>query len=225
MDDYAALWRDVPVYGLRTPRDFLPLFQSKPMQFTPGDHFHYNNAGFILLALVVEHISGLPFISFVTEHVFRAAGMADAGYFATDQLPPNTAFGYIDDEAGGARTNIFAVPVIGGGDGGAYVTAADTLALWHSIMDDSFLEPPLREAFLKPHMHEDESTSYGYGIWITHLPHGGQKYVMSGGDPGVTFYTACYPQHDVRLVAAANTSRGAGAMGRVIERCIEPAML
>lgn len=41
MDDYAALWHDLPVYRLRSPADFLPLFQTKPMMFAPGSRFHY----------------------------------------------------------------------------------------------------------------------------------------------------------------------------------------
>ena len=45
--------------------------------------------------------------------------MVDSGYFAADQLPPRTVLAYIQDPDGTWRNNIFAVPVIGGGDGGA----------------------------------------------------------------------------------------------------------
>ena len=79
MDDYAALWHDVPMYRMRAPADFLPLFQTKPMQFPPGSRFHYNNAAFVVLALVVEHVTGLAFTRYVTQHVFEAGGMAELG--------------------------------------------------------------------------------------------------------------------------------------------------
>ena len=47
MDDYEALWRDRPMYGMRAPRDFLPLFAHLPMKATPGTTWVYNSAGYL----------------------------------------------------------------------------------------------------------------------------------------------------------------------------------
>ncbi len=47
MDDFEDLWKERPVYHMRTLKDFLPLFQSNEMKFEPGDRFHYNNARYI----------------------------------------------------------------------------------------------------------------------------------------------------------------------------------
>ncbi|CAN0503012.1 unnamed protein product, partial [Phaeothamnion confervicola] len=44
--DYAALWRERPCYGMKSVRDFLPLFEAAPMKAPPGQGFLYNNAGF-----------------------------------------------------------------------------------------------------------------------------------------------------------------------------------
>lgn len=48
MDDYEQLWESLPMYKVREPKDFLPLFQHKKMQGRPGDSFQYNNSGYIL---------------------------------------------------------------------------------------------------------------------------------------------------------------------------------
>ena len=32
MDDYEALWAERPMYNIRAPKDFLPLFQDAPMK-------------------------------------------------------------------------------------------------------------------------------------------------------------------------------------------------
>ncbi len=218
MDDFEALWNALPVYRLRTPADFLPLFQDKPMLSEPGAGFHYNNAGFIVLALVVEHLTGMSFPAYVTEHVFQRARMTRAGYFATDQLPAQTAFGYIGDAAE-ARSNIFSIPIVGGGDGGAYVTAGDALAFWSSLRNDTLLPSAITQAMFTPQVQEDEQTAYGYGIWIAVDASGWPvKYVISGGDPGVRFYTSCQPAHDRYVVAIANTESNAAEIGRGIEQ-------
>ncbi|HZG66050.1 MAG TPA: serine hydrolase domain-containing protein, partial [Herpetosiphonaceae bacterium] len=73
-DDYGAIWHDVPMYRMRSPADFLPLLHNRPMQFAPGSRFHYNNAGFVILTLVVEHVAGMPFHRYVTQRVFEAGG-------------------------------------------------------------------------------------------------------------------------------------------------------
>jgi CubicO group peptidase (beta-lactamase class C family) len=219
MDDFAALWYDLPVYRLRSPADFLPLFQARPMQFAPGTRFHYNNAGFVVLALVVEHMTGMPFHHYVTEHVFQAGGMVDSGYFTTDQLPARTALGYIEDAPGTEwRTNIFAVPVIGGGDGGAYTTVADVITFWRGLHNNVFFPSETSHTLLTPHVQVHDQVFYGYGNWITVDSNGSPyKYVLAGSDPGVTFYTSSYPERDVQIVALGNTSHGASALAKAIE--------
>ena len=116
--DYEALWADTPVYRVKGPRDFLPMFQHKPMKFQPGERFDYNDGGYILLGLVIESVTDMDFAAYIRERVFEPAGMDDSGYFASDRLPERTAYAYIKTGAGTWRTNVFAVPIVGGPDGG-----------------------------------------------------------------------------------------------------------
>ncbi len=88
MDDFEALWRHVPMYTIRRPADFLPLFQAKSMQAPPGSTFAYNNGAYVLLGLIVEQITGTPFAEYIGEHIFRPAGMHDSGYFAAISCHP-----------------------------------------------------------------------------------------------------------------------------------------
>ena len=61
MEDFEELWVKNPMYLIRTLKDFLPLFQNKAMKLKVGERFHYNNAGYILLGLIVEHMDILIF--------------------------------------------------------------------------------------------------------------------------------------------------------------------
>jgi CubicO group peptidase (beta-lactamase class C family) len=222
MDDYAALWHDVPMYRIRRSADFLPLMQDRPMQFEPGARFHYNNGGFVLLGQVIEHVTGMSLPEYMAEHLFRAADMRDSGYFATDQLPARTAYGYVDDPQGsGWRTNFFAIPIIGGGDGGAYVTAPDVIAFWRALLNHTLLPAPLTQAMLTPHTAAEEGMSYGYGLWMVQLPDGTPRYSMMGGDPGVSFRVVCYPDRDLQIVAIGNVSSGAGRIADAIAALAE----
>ena len=210
-DDYEALWKDRPMYGIRSPRDFLPMFQDKKMKFTPGERFDYNDGGFILLGLVVEQLSGMSFSSYVEENILTVCGMADSGYFATDRLPGRTAYAYIKNEADQTwRTNFFAVPIVGGPDGGAYTTAPDMAKFWSALLDNRLLTEDVTDQLLCPQIaarSEGADIYYGYGVWMFKPGDDVVHYYVEGWDPGVAFLSAVYPEKDVVITILGNTNR------------------
>ncbi|MNO32143.1 putative penicillin-binding protein PbpX [compost metagenome] len=221
MDDFASLWATRPMYRLRQLKDFLPMFHELPMKFAPGTRFHYNNAGYILLGLLVEKFAGVPFTDYVEQHIFKACGMADSGYFPLDALPGNTAMGYIMKDDGTWTTNIYSIPVKGGADGGAFITAPDMLRLWENLLGHKLLGKELTALLLTPHIHEDKAEYYGYGVWITKRGSGVYKYHVMGYDPGVSFHSTYYPASGVGTAVLCNQSRGAYRMMRAIEECLD----
>ncbi|WP_366248517.1 serine hydrolase domain-containing protein [Terribacillus aidingensis] len=220
MDDFEELWQTLPMYRVRSGADFLPLFQDKKMMFLPGERFHYNNAAFIVLGLVIEELAKEPFTVFVQKHIFEAAGMTEAGYFTFDKLPGNTAIGYIkeDDEY---RSNIYALPVRGGADGGVYVSVTDMARFWDALTQYKLLNAELTEALLKPYVQVDEETSYGYGIWIKKEEGKIKKYYVVGFDPGVSFHSAYYPETGRKIVVPSNHGTGPYYIVQAIEESEE----
>lgn len=216
MDDFEELWQALPMYRVRSGADFLPLFQDKKMMFSPGERFHYNNAAFIVLGLVVEGLAGKHFTSFVQKHIFDPARMTEAGYFAFDKLPRNTAIGYIKEEDE-YRSNIYALPVRGGADGGVYVSASDMARFWDALTQHRLLNAELTEVLLKPHVQVDEETSYGYGVWIKKDVKRIKKYYVVGFDPGVSFQSAYYPETGRKVVVPSNHGAGPYYMVQAIE--------
>jgi CubicO group peptidase (beta-lactamase class C family) len=207
-EDYAALFTHYPVYTLHGPADYLPMFPDG-MAFKPGERFVYNNGAYILLALLVEVQSGMPYVKFVEENVFARAGMSDSGFFESDHLPARTALGYLPDKGDGIiRTNVFLLPIRGGGDGGAYVTAPDMAKFWDALLGDQLVSKGMRERMLRIQATDaaDPTNHYGYGVWIT-TDAAGQitRYAAIGGDQGVAFASALLPQHDTLVTILSNT--------------------
>lgn len=218
-DDFEALWRDIPMYRLQQLRDFLPLFQQKSMNDEPGARFSYNNAGYILLGLIVEEVTGQSFTDYVEQSIFQPAGMTDSGYFSLDALPSKTALGYIDHPDSSWRTNQYAIPIKGGADGGAYVTTQDMTRFWKALFSHRLLDAPSTSLLLTPHVTvNDHGGSYGYGLWIQHHASGDvYKYHVMGYDPGVSFHSGYYPEIDTISVICSNQSDGAFDMMKQIE--------
>lgn len=216
MGDFEQLWQSVPMYRMQTPADFVPLFRDLPLVEEPGTRFRYNNAGYIALGLVVEHISGQEFAEYVETEVLAKADMKESGYFRLDQLPRNSAYGYID-EGSSWRTNQYAIPVRGGADGGAFATAGDMAKFWGHLMNGSLLSEPMRDLLLTVHATGDNRT-YGYGVWIDRKDDQPVKYHVMGYDPGVSFHSGYYPEDETVLSVLSNASEGAYDIVKVIER-------
>lgn len=214
-DDYEAVWREHPTYDIRCVQDFLPLFTHLPMKFKPGKRFSYSNSGFILLGLVVEHISGMTFTDFVEKNVLEPAGMIDSGYFSLDQLPDRVASGYIPDDAGGWRSNIYSVPIIGAPDGGAFTTADDLARFWDSLVDGRLFEAKTLNEMLTPRARTNPGsarTRYGFGVWMRMKAGAPEVFYMLGEDPGVAFYAGYSPGMKLTFTLMGNTTRSAFQM-------------
>ncbi|OAS84223.1 MULTISPECIES: serine hydrolase domain-containing protein [Metabacillus] len=218
MDDFEELWIKNPMYHIRTLEDFLPLFQNQPMKLKVGERFHYNNAGYILLGLIVEQASQLQFTDYIEGNIFKKAGMVNSGYFEFDSLPKSTALGYIDLPNGTWKTNIYSLPVKGGSDGGAFVTVNDMANLWDSLVNNQLLSEEYTHMLLTPYIRtNDKNSFYGYGVWIEKNDDEIIKYHIMGYDPGVSFHSAFYPKTSIKTVICSNKSKGAYGIMKEIE--------
>jgi hypothetical protein len=52
--------------------DFVPYFVDKPPAFPPGTKWKYSNAGYVVLGLIIEKISGQSYYDYVKEHIYQA---------------------------------------------------------------------------------------------------------------------------------------------------------
>ena len=200
--DYGALWRDLPSYRMERPDDFLPLYADAVPVAEPGTAFHYCNAGFVLLGAVLEEVTSAPFAAAVSERVLRPAGMRSSGYFRLDEPVPDVAVGYLPRPATDApwRSNIYSVPVIGGGDGGGHATPRDVDRFLRSIASGDLLGDELGALMRGRHAAVAEGVWYGYGLYVR--ADGG--FGHGGGDPGVETIARHLPDRDLTLVMLCN---------------------
>lgn len=187
LEDYSDLWRDYPNYKIRSSADLIPLFIDKPMMYPRGKKFQYNNTGYVVLGLIIEAVTGLPFDDYLREAVFTPCGMADTGYFELDRLPERCANSYItDDKRGGYYTNIYSVDVKGTGAGGAFTTVWDIQRFWNGLCGGELISDSMTRDMLS-RQASGKNENYGYGIWLDRQPSGRFIPFFQGDDPGVAF--------------------------------------
>jgi CubicO group peptidase (beta-lactamase class C family) len=142
-DIFGKRYDATPKAKLRTLSDFLALFADEPLLFEPGTSRRYSNAGYVVLGLIIERVSGEEYHDYVRKHVFEPAGMNDSGAYPQDAVVANRAVGYTRDAADGpqapSRVNIYALPARSSSAGGGYATAADLLAFDTAMRHDVLL--------------------------------------------------------------------------------------
>jgi CubicO group peptidase (beta-lactamase class C family) len=209
IDDYVL---PVPVHTLAETSGFLPVLDGHPQACPPGDHFAYNNAGFVVLALVAERASGRGYHELVTAEVCERAGLVATGFLRSDELPGDAAPGYLDAE--GDRTNVLHLPVRGNGDGGIWSTADDLHRFWLALDAGRIIGPDLVSVMTAPrHDVPEEGMRYGLGLWLHPT---GPALVMEGCDAGVSMRSIHDPRTGTTASVLGNTALGAWPVAELL---------
>ncbi|TWP48622.1 beta-lactamase family protein [Lentzea tibetensis] len=215
LTDITAYVLPVPVQNLRDTEQYLAVLDGYPQQFEPGTRFKYCNGGFVVLALIAERVSGVPFHDLVLQRVCEPAGLADTDFLRSDSLGERMAVGYLPVD-GEWRTNVFHLPIRGSGDGGIYTTVADVSALWRAFFAGRIVSPEWVAEMVRPHSDETEgpgSLRYGLGFWL----HASSSAVLLvGGDAGVSFKSVHEPESGTTRTVIGNTSDGVWPVARFL---------
>jgi CubicO group peptidase (beta-lactamase class C family) len=203
----------VPVHELATTEQYLAVLNGHPTAFPPGDRFAYCNGGYVVLALIAERASAVPFHDLVRSRVCQPAGMSDTAFLRSDELPGRAALGYLSDD--GPRTNVFHLPVRGSGDGGIYSTATDISSLWSALFAGRIVSPDWVTEMVRPRSDVPrESKRYGLGFW---LHASGDAVILEGSDAGVSFRSTHDPASKSTHTVISNTSEGAWPLVELLD--------
>jgi CubicO group peptidase (beta-lactamase class C family) len=211
--DIAEYLMPVPVHELATTEQYLAVLGGHPPKFAPGERFAYCNSGYVVLALIAERASGVPFHDLVRERVCEPAGMPDTEFLRSDALPGGVALGYLDLD-GAWRTNVFHLPVRGSGDGGIYSTVADIRALWAAFLGGRIVSSQWVREMTRPRSEAPaQSGRYGLGFWLHAST---DTVILEGMDAGVSFRSAHDPRADLTYTVVSNTTDGAWPVARFL---------
>lgn len=211
LDDMSAYVMRVPVHTLDSAESYLSSLDGHPQVFAPGSGFAYCNGGFCVLALLAERVSGTRFQDLVRAQVIEPAGLGATAYLRSDELPGDAARGYLDD---GPRTNVLHLPVVGGGDGGVYTTAADVHALWEALDAGRPVAAATRDEMWRSRgflERSDRLDGYGLGFWRW-----GDAVALEGYDAGASFRSLHLPGRASWSVLS-NTTEGAWPLAAALD--------
>lgn len=164
-----------------TNADVLAELRQHPLNFAPGTRYQYSNSGYILLALIVERLTGLSFNTYMQQKVFAPLRMQYTIVGDETQTIPQKVMGT------GRFGEAMGYPFFTTGAGGMYTTI-DDLYRWERALytEEVVTQKSLQTAFEQtPLRHSSTISDYGFG-WHNSVNEEGQteKMFHTGGAAG-----------------------------------------
>lgn len=182
----------------------------KALNYPVGDFYSYTNSGFVLLAIIVQRVSGMPFAQFSNERIFRPLGLVNTQWrddFTT--VVPGRAQAY-SPRAGATPAWELDMPLDGvHGPGGLLTTVADWLT-WNDHLTNKTLGAAVTESLtVRATLTSGRQIRYARGITVAPF-RGTTEIQHSGSTGGYSTFLARYPDHNLSIAVLCNAA-GANA--------------
>ncbi|TYT26648.1 serine hydrolase [Luteimonas viscosa] len=193
-----------------TTAQLIDTFKDEKPDFAPGEGWHYNNSGYVLVGALIEAASGKPWHVYLDEVFFQPLGMSHTGYGnEADAVIPRHVGGYSrkDDHWTRAMYLSMTQPHAAGG----LVSTVDDLLRWNRALHEGrVLEDAGYRAMITPVGKAAES-GYGFGIFTGTL-RGEPQLWHGGGIPGFSSYLLYLPGSDITVAVLYNADSGRPGM-------------
>ena len=163
------------------------LSEQKAEMFPAGSRWHYSNSGYVVLGLIVEKVSGMPYQDFLKQRIFDRLEMHDTVAFVNGKNQvTHRAYGYRKNESGWEFADQSPTSATLG-DGGIY-SSLDDLARWdaairnYMLLSAQEMQPALTPVNVPGGARHDDGTpaQYGFGWFLD--PYRGRRRMYHDGE-------------------------------------------
>jgi CubicO group peptidase (beta-lactamase class C family) len=188
------------VDGTSPPGDsreaFLQGIRTLPAESKPGEKYRYTNAGYGVLAAIIEIVSGTSYNDYLRREILLPLGLREA-YFRGETVP-RLALGYQKPPDDPEPTVIPSFPWSHGA-AGLSISVPDLRVAFNSLRSSKVLSQKSLEIMFHPWPDE------GYG-WHVRKDAGGRRLIeKSGGLSSYASHLLHYPDDQVTIIWATNS--------------------
>jgi D-alanyl-D-alanine carboxypeptidase len=167
------------------PEGLVGLAAEHPAMFEPGKRFHYSNTNYVLLALIIQKVTGDSLSNVVRTRITEPLGMSSSDMPVTSSMETPFAHGYLlglaeepVDVTGISASSIF-------GNGNLVSTARDMALFYGALARGEVVGATQLPDMFRPDPDVPD-TSYGMGVWRfdDELPPCGSFVGHDGAAPG-----------------------------------------
>lgn len=198
----AGLTVDGSTLDYSSRKAFVQSVKDTPIESKPGERYRYTNAGYTLLAAIVEEVSGQPFESYLRENIFEPAGLTSTGYpwdKKFDNAP--VAIGYVGNKLEELKPAPRATDVFGSRGSGNLITTVGDLYKWtQALRKNRVLSEQAIKKMFTAYAHVDE----GYGWHVIKTARGTTMVRRGGGRPDFESEVQWYIDENAVIIFTVN---------------------
>lgn len=153
--------------------------------FAPGSRYAYSNSGYLILARVLEQVTGEPYAQAIGTLALAPAGVADQACFCTD-LPNHSDVVPQEWDGDGTRAAVLVHPTRSAAAGGLRMTPEALMTWMSALVEGRILKPEtLALAWTPGPPTRQTGESMGLG-WLVRDQDGHRVVLHDGALPGAT---------------------------------------
>ncbi|TXI92231.1 MAG: class A beta-lactamase-related serine hydrolase [Burkholderiaceae bacterium] len=191
------------------PTELSKTISAKSIVFENGTTLKYSNHGYAVLGAVIEAVSGISYVEFVTEHIIKKLNLKNTLPDLPEKRSAKLAYGYsryLPDQPTQVKepdsiTNTYA-PATG------FISNVKDLAAFlaslHLDSKKSVLSRESKKVMMQVHGITDNEGMYGLGLALE-KESGQLTYGHSGGFAGYTTNAISEPENNVQVIVLTNT--------------------
>lgn len=178
--------------------------RQRALNFTPGTAWSYTNTGFNLLAMIVQRVSGTPFVDFTRDHLFKPLGMTHTQWRDNfRRIVPNRAVAYSRVSDGVYEQMM---PFENTYGHGALLTTVDDLLRWNQALSEGKLGPFVTKAIqTRTLLSDGRPTFYARGLFLDTY-HGMSEISHDGATAGYRAWLGRYPDQHLSIAILCNSA-------------------
>jgi CubicO group peptidase (beta-lactamase class C family) len=139
-------------YHLTTQEEFIQQVLADGLRFPPGTRYGYSNAGYHVLAMIIEQVTGRTYEEVLEEQILRPLGMSNTGCNRNGLVLENCATSYVKLPAayvGWSETQSYDPHIVSFGSGFIYSTVYDLFRFGQALCSNRLLSGPYTDQFLQ----------------------------------------------------------------------------
>jgi len=237
--DSPPAWKDIAVRHLLTHTSGIPDYTSEkaggavnmrtdyteeelvkkiaglPLDFQPGEKWSYSNSGYLILGVLIHHLSGEFYGDFLQHRVFQPLQMNSTRIISEADIVPNRSAGYRLVK-GELKNQEWVAPSLNTTADGALYTNVLDLAKWDAALyTERLLKKSSFDQMWTPvKLNSGKTSPYGFGWRVAEV--NGHRLLEHGGAwQGFTMHISRYVDDQLTIIVMTNLDSGHADPGKI----------
>lgn len=182
-----------------TKKGFLESVKNAPAESVPGEEYRYTNAGYIVLAAIIEEVSQIPYDDYLAKNIFNPLNLTNTTFGRKGSLE-NMANGYSGKTIDSLK--LYKTPKYVWGDrgpSGILTNVLDLNKFLHGLDDKKILGDDYLQM-----MYFEQMEGEAYGFHVLNKPNIGKVLARGGGLPNFESQVAWYKDRNIKVIILIN---------------------